>query len=368
MKQRETARHQELAEEAVRFIESCYRELGRAERQTAARAAEVRASIARTGTYAHTSEELAHGAKMAWRNSNRCIGRLFWETLHVIDERGVADSDGMAEAICRHMAYATNEGRVRPAITIFAPADADGAGPRIWNAQLVRYAGYEREDGTVLGDPVSAALTKRCEAMGWRGAGTAFDVLPLILQAGGGAPKLYEMPRELVLEVPLRHPDFPAFGELGLKWYAVPFVSNMRLEIGGLSYTAAPFNGWYMGTEIGARNLADGFRYNLLPRMAELMGLDTRSEATLWRDKALVELNAAVLHSYKERGVSIVDHHTAAKQFARFEEQEAQKGRDVTGRWSWLIPPLSPATTHVFHGRYDATERTPNYFAQDEWV
>ncbi|MFC4100559.1 nitric oxide synthase oxygenase [Paenibacillus xanthanilyticus] len=366
MEQCETARHEELAEEAVRFIESCYRELGRTELETAARVSDVRASIARAGTYTHTPEELVHGAKMAWRNSNRCIGRLFWETLHVFDARGVADSDGMAEAIYRHMAYATNEGRVRPAITIFAPADANGAGPRIWNAQLVRYAGYERADGTVLGDPISVGLTKRCEAMGWRGAGTAFDVLPLILQAGGGAPKLYEMPEELVLEVPLRHPDLPAFGELGLKWYAVPFVANMRLAIGGLSYTAAPFNGWYMGTEIGARNLADGFRYNLLPRMAELMGLDTRSEATLWRDKALVELNAAVLHSYKEQGVSIVDHHTAAKQFARFEEQEAQKGRDVTGRWSWLIPPLSPATTHVFHSRYDATERTPNYFAQDE--
>lgn len=366
MEQHENVLQAQLAEEAVRFIASCYQELGRTEQETAERASDVRAAITRTGTYTHTFEELAHGAKMAWRNSNRCIGRLFWETLHVFDARDARHADDMAEAIFRHMAYATNEGRVRPAITVFAPADADGAGPRIGNAQLVRYAGYEREDGTVLGDPVSAALTKRCEAMGWRGAGTAFDVLPLILQAKGGVPKLYEIPEEQVLEVPLRHPDFPAFGELGLKWYAVPFVSNMRLEIGGLSYTAAPFNGWYMGTEIGARNLADTDRYNLLPQMAELMGLDTRSEATLWRDKALVELNAAVLYSYKERGVSIVDHHTAAKQFARFEEQEANKGRDVTGRWSWLIPPLSPATTHVFHSRYDPTERTPNYFAQED--
>ena len=36
-----------------------------------------------------------------------------------------------------------------------------------------------------------------------------------------------------------------------MKWYGVPMISDMRLEIGGISYTAAPFNGWYMGTEIG---------------------------------------------------------------------------------------------------------------------
>ena len=63
------------------------------------------------------------------------------------------------------------------------------------------------------------------------------------------------------------------------------------LEIGGIMYTAAPFNGWYMGTEIGARNLADEGRYNKLPLIAKLMGQDTSSETTLWRDRALVELN-----------------------------------------------------------------------------
>ena len=49
----------------------------------------------------------------------------------------------------------------------------------------------------------------------------------------------------------------------------------MRLEIGGIDYPMAPFNGWYMGTEIGARNLADQDRYNLLPKVAEIMELDT---------------------------------------------------------------------------------------------
>lgn len=55
------------------------------------------------------------------------------------------------------------------------------------------------------------------------------------------------------------------FGELGLRWYALPAVSNMLLEIGGLEFPAAPFNGWYMSSEIGTRNLCDSQRYNLLP-------------------------------------------------------------------------------------------------------
>jgi len=54
------------------------------------------------------------------------------------------------------------------------------------------------------------------------------------------------------------------FEDFDLKWYALPAVSNMMLEVGGLQFTAAPFNGWYMSTEIGARNLSDVYRYNLL--------------------------------------------------------------------------------------------------------
>ena len=33
----------------------------------------IKASIQSTGTYTHNSEELIFGAKLAWRNSNRCI-------------------------------------------------------------------------------------------------------------------------------------------------------------------------------------------------------------------------------------------------------------------------------------------------------
>lgn len=357
--------HHQMWEAAERFIRTCYGELEKSAQETELRLQEVRESIARHGAYEHTAEELAHGAKMAWRNSNRCIGRFFWETLHVFDEREARTEEEMAEALFRHIEYATNGGKIRPAITVFAPRREGGEQLRIWNHQLIRYAGYETEYG-LLGDPISLELTKACERLGWRGEGTAFDVLPLVLQAGDKAPRWFEIPREIVLEVPIIHPEIEAFADLHLKWYGVPIVSDMRLEIGGIDYLTAPFNGWYMGTEIGARNFADHKRYDMLPKVAQIMGLDTSREASLWKDKALVELNVAVLHSFKEKGVSIVDHHTASQQFLRFEEREQKKGRDVTGDWTWLIPPISPAATHIFHSAYENRVETPNFFYQEK--
>lgn len=358
---------QERYAKASEFIHRCYRELGKTDEETEERLAAIREAIEETGAYTHTVEELEHGARMAWRGSNRCIGRLFWETLHVIDARALTDARQIADALQHHIRWATNGGRIRPAITVFKASGLEQGGDvRIWNHQLIRYAGYETGEG-VLGDPASVRFTEVCQSLGWRGAGTAYDLLPLVIQIGEERPQWFPLHREDVLEVPIRHPQLAAFNKLGLQWYGVPIVSDMRLEIGGISYTAAPFNGWYMGTEIGARNLADTSRYNMLPAVARAMGLDPTSHAsTLWKDRALVELNAAVLDSYKKHGVTIVDHHTAATQFQRFEEREAESGREVTGRWSWLIPPLSPATTHIFHSAYHDQEHSPGFEYQEK--
>jgi nitric-oxide synthase, bacterial len=347
--------------DAEAFIRNCYIELDKSSEQTAARIRQISQEIESTGTYTHTFEELEQGAKMAWRNSNKCIGRFFWSTMLVVDARKSRTEEEIAEDLFRHIEVATNDGKIRPMITLFAPHAGEQAEIRIWNYQLIRYAGYETSEG-VIGDPASLQFTRLCQELGWNGTGGPFDLLPLVIQVGDATPKWFEIPRDIVKEVELEHPDYPAFKELGLKWYAVPMVSDMLIEIGGLRYTAAPFNGWYMGTEIGARNLADETRYNLLPKMAEIMGLDpARGLATLWKDKALVELNVAVLHSFKRDGVSIVDHHTAAQQFKLFEEREAREGRKVTGDWAWLIPPVSPATTHVFHAQYDNTLVKPTF-------
>ena len=58
-------------------------------------------------------------------------------------------------------------------------------------------------------------------------------------------------------EVPIEHPDLPWFAQLGLRSRAVPVIGNMRLSIGGITYPAAPFNSWFVGSEIGTRSLAD---------------------------------------------------------------------------------------------------------------
>lgn len=354
-----------LYKKAEEFILQCYQELAKSEDKMTVRLQMIQDEIDLYGYYEHTYEELAHGAKMAWRNSNRCIGRLFWNSLHVVDRRHLEDEEDIAEALLHHIEFATNHGKIKPTITVFRQQKEEGKQLRIWNHQLLRYAGYETDYG-VIGDPASIDFTRKCQELGWEGAKTQFDTLPLVVQVDGAEPKLFSIPEDMVLEVPIVHPTMPSFADLGLKWYGTPLISDMRLEIGGIHYTAAPFNGWYMETEIGARNFADADRYNMLPKVASLMNLDTSTNATMWKDKALIELNVAVVHSFKESGVSIVDHHTAATQFKLFEEREAESCRHVTGEWAWLIPPVSPASTHIFHKSYENKIVLPNYFYQDK--
>jgi nitric-oxide synthase, bacterial len=276
----------ELFQKAKQFITICYRELGKNEHQIDKRIEDIQREIEETGTYNHSFEELEHGAKMAWRNSNRCIGRLFWNSLHVFDQRKAETAEDIFKALCYHIEYATNEGKIRPTITIFKPKQHGKEQVRVWNHQLIRYAGYETEYG-IIGDSSSIAFTRACQQLGWEGQGTHFDVLPLVIQTGANEPKWFEIPKDMVMEVPITHPEYQWFEDLHLRWYAVPIISDMKLEIGGIEYTAAPlFNGWYMETEIGARNLADISRYNMLPKVASLMGLNTDTNATLWKDKA----------------------------------------------------------------------------------
>ncbi|MCL6662276.1 nitric oxide synthase oxygenase [Paenibacillus amylolyticus] len=356
---------EQLQEEAERFIYTCYEELGHSREDAQARLVAVMGEIEATGTYVHTTEELEQGCKMAWRNSNRCIGRLFWDKLRIVDARHADTAGTAADAVLNHIHIASNGGKVIPMITILPPDGPNGTPVRLWNHQLIRYAGYETELG-IVGDPASVELTKAAMSLGWQGAGSSYDVLPLIIQAQGQAPEWYVVPEEEIVEVMIEHPERDEIAGLGMRWYGVPMIADMRLEIGGISYPAAPFNGWYMGTEIGARNLADTFRYNMLPAVAAAFGLNTSSETTLWKDRALVELNVAVLHSFKKAGVSIVDHHTAAAQFAMFEQREEKAGRELTGDWVWLIPPVSPATTHIFHSSYRNEIVKPNFFRQDQ--
>lgn len=53
------------------------------------------------------------------------------------------------------------------------------------------------------------------------------------------------------------------FKDLDLRWYALPAVSNMRFDCGGIEFTANAFNGWYMATEIACRDICDVNRLNM---------------------------------------------------------------------------------------------------------
>ncbi len=353
----------ELFAEARAFIERCYAELDR-ESEIDDRLGEIEAEIERRGHYEHTPAELEHGAKMAWRNSNRCIGRLFWQRLEVADARDCETAREVHEACCRHLTRARNDGDIVPLLTVFKPMVDGERQVRIWNYELLRYAGYRTDDG-VVGDPDEVGFTEYCRSRGWEGDGGQFDILPHVIQVRDERSQLFEVPESAIGEVRLRHPEYEWFEKLDLRWYDVPVVSNMRLEIGGIHYTAAPFSGWYVSTEIGSRNLADEDRYDFLPTVAKRLGLDTDRSRSLWKDEALLVLNRAVLHSFEEAGVQIVDHHKVTDQFERFEENERAADRDVTGDRSWLLPPMSSATTHVFENEYDNRVEKPNFFYQE---
>jgi nitric-oxide synthase len=344
----------------------------------AARLERVRAEIGETGTYTHTRAELMYGARVAWRNASRCIGRLYWRGLRVLDRRGavtgtqifhdlvthlrIAGGDWPAPAACGRTPAPHRRGQIRPVVSVFAPAVPGQPAARVWNEQLIRYAGYRSASGAVVGDPRYLDFTSAVARMGWQGKGEAFDVLPVVVQTPTEGAVLYELPEDVVLEVPLAHPEYRWFADLGLRWHAVPVIANMRLSIGGVQYPLAPFNGWYMGTEIGARNLGDADRYNLLPLLGAMLRLDTSKESTLWRDRALVELNRAVLWSFGRSGVRISDHHTESLRFLAHVEREHRAGRGVPADWSWIVPPMSGSLTGVFHRYYHVADQRPNFY------
>ncbi len=351
--------------EAEDFLAGFFRENPAPPREEAGRLRDVLFQVERTGTYRHTEAELVWGARVAWRNSSRCIGRLYWNSLRVRDLRDVKTADEVAEGCFAHLRDSWRAGRIRPTITVF-PADLpDGPVVRIWNDQLIRYAGYRDAAGRTVGDGQYTRFTALAERLGWRGAGGRFDVLPLLVETASGLT-VHPVPDDAVREVPLTHPEFAWFAELALRWHAIPAISNMRLEIGGVRYSAAPFNGWYMQTEIAARNLVDAHRYDVLPQIGRRMGLDMSRERTLWRDRAMLELNRAVLHSYDRAGVAIADHHTESRRFLDHLAREERAGRGCPADWSWIVPPVSGGLTPVYHRYYEEADLRPAFVLDDD--
>ncbi|KAG1651693.1 Nitric oxide synthase, salivary gland [Nymphon striatum] len=340
----------ELIEQARNFFNEYYTSIKRYNlKPHTERWEQVLKEINETETYTLKETEMAYGAKLAWRNASRCPGRMQWSKLQVFDSRNVTNARQMFDALCNHIKYATNKGNIRSAMTVFPPRTDGKHDYRVWNGQLLMYGGYKQPDGTIIGDRANVEFTELCQKLGWKGPGKKWDILPLVLSANGEDPEVFDIPEDLVMRVKIQHPRYSQFEELDLQWYCVPAVSDMIFDIGGLEFTAAPFNGWYMGTEIGVRDFSDENRFNMLPVIAEKLNLDTSSPLTLWKDLALVEINIAVLYSFQKQNATIVDHHTTTETFMRHYENEHRIRGGCPADWVWLVPPMSGSITPVFH-------------------
>ena len=227
------------------------------------------------GNWTQTPGELEFGIGRAWRNARKCIARNHAEELKLCDLRSVTTSVGMAKELLRNAVEAFNEGKTEPTAFVFPSRTINSRGPMIWNNQILDFAGYKMDDGTVLGVPSNVDLTTAIMELGWIPPQTRgrWDLLPLVTMAEGDKPAMMEIPAPLSNLVNINHPRFPSFTALDLRWKAAPALPRLGFDIGGVQYTAAPFIGWSMDAEIGVRDLADTFRYNVLPDIVQAMSL-----------------------------------------------------------------------------------------------
>jgi len=339
---------------------------GMPEKSESERTREVLSMLESEGTYDFTIDELTWGCQTAWRNAPRCPARMVWHKLKVFDRRHIDTAEQMFEAILEQMKYCTNGGNIQPGISIFAKRKQGENDVRVWNGLIMGYAAYQQEDGTIIGDPSQLELTQYAEKLGWKGKGGPFDFLPMVLSGRDGIPKYFEIPEEYLLRVKIRHATIKGINDMNLEWFGLPGVSSMMFEAGGIQFTGAPFCGWYQGTEVASRDFLDPQRYNLLEPLGQAMGLDMSSNMTLWRDTVALELNKAVLESFKRAGVSIVDHFTQADQFMEHYISEMKVRGGCPADWVWIVPPQSGSLCSTFHQEMINYHMSPSYEYQDK--
>ena len=351
-----------LRKDAERFIDEVAAELKWTYEMKRKRLFSVRTEISATGTYSHTAEELEIGARLAWRNSAKCVGRISWNTLQVRDRRNISDNPRKVFDECvEHLKIATGGTNIQSVMTVFRPQTKNEIfGMRFWSSQFVRYAGYLNEaTGDVLGDPANVNITKLLiEEELWIPPQnkTKFDVLPLVLKLPNNEhPFVYELPREVVHEVHIEHPAYPSVKDLGLKWAAVPAITNIMMNLGGIKYPCTPFNGWFLSTEV-VRNLIE--RYDVIPLLAPIFGIDLDDK--LVKIKVSAELETAVLHSFERERFTVVDPIGVGESFLTHCKRERESGRECPAQWSWIGGLLGP-TNPTWHLEMRDFKKWPQY-------
>jgi len=330
------------------------------------RMAQVRKAIHGTGTYVHTFDELEHGARVAWRNAPKCSNRKYWQQLKLLDCRDVNSNEGIYGSCMKHLSKAVACGSAEAYVTVFRPSTPGTCdGPAIWNEQLLSYAAYNQH-GEIIGDPKNLRFTQMLEErFGWKGPSDGnqgpYDYLPLVIQSSPTEkPELFEVPLECAPAVHIHHPEHPELSELNMRWYPIPAVCALDLTVGGIVYSAVPFNGWYANTEV-LRDLTDASRYNMLVPVARALGLDPDTkpgDEPLWKDEVMTVLNKAVYHSFKVSKIAMIGHHNLIDMFWEWYKDEMRHRQYCPVNFKWVIPPMSSATNEAYLGLNKAQEYT----------
>jgi hypothetical protein len=150
-----------LLRKAFEWSEQVAYELKWDEADLAKRKLDIESEIRSTGTYTHTEEEVVHGARVAWRNSAKCVGRIAWNTMLVRDRRHVTNLDQIFAECVEHQRLATADGSLKAVMTVFkARQPGTRLGFRFWGLQLIRFACYEMPDGRLVGDKANPQYTR----------------------------------------------------------------------------------------------------------------------------------------------------------------------------------------------------------------
>ena len=203
------------------------------------------------------------------------------------------------------------------------------------------------------------------ERFGWKGPRDGkhgnYDYLPLVMQSSPtDDPQLFEVPLECAPAVHIHHPEHPELSELGLRWYPIPAVCALDLTVGGIMYTAVPFNGWYANTEV-LRDLTDECRYNMLVPVARALRLDPDTkpgDEPLWKDEVMTVLNKAIYHSFKTQKIAMIGHHNLIDMFWEWYKDEIRHRKYCPVNFKWVIPPMSSSTNKAYLGLNKAQEYT----------
>ena len=201
---------------------------------------------------------------------------------------------------------------------------------------------------------------------------------------GKTLPYVHPLSTESVQQIAIEHPTQPEIAGLGYKWSVAHTASNLKLTLGGIVYESIPFSRWFVSTEI-VRSLVQ--RYNAVVECAKVLNIDTKSdplcqqrveyevrvhEKIAWCntffEKQLTEifcasaamysppppplqLELAVLYSFRKNGVTIEDPTGIAESFcAHAQRERIEFGRECPWQWSPLASTIAPLHTSLNYG------------------